>query len=285
MLVAGLCLLGLFAWIFSGGGGKAPSPAAKSTQASGILPAAAYSGAPTPTVTGPGGSASATASPSASGSAGSTGGKSAAGKSTAGKSPAPRSASAPAHATTSAPAVASARGPGGDCLPSAVVLSLFSSKYEYHAGQDPVFDLYAVSTGSGTCSFDTSPAKFHVVVMAAGRIIWDSADCAPGDANQVADLSRGVPTKKSVTWDRSVTLPGCVTLASAAPPGIYQVQAKTATVDSPERTFKLARLPLADVRGRRAEVLQVGPQDGGERLADVLHLYDLHERRRAVSGL
>jgi hypothetical protein len=124
-----------------------------------------------------------------------------------------------------------------------------------------------------------------VVVMAAGRIIWDSADCAPGDANQVADLSRGVPTKKSVTWDRSVTLPGCVTLASAAPPGIYQVQAKTATVDSPERTFKLARLPLADVRGRRAEVLQVGPQDGGERLADVLHLHDLHERRRAVSGL
>jgi hypothetical protein len=36
MLVAGLCLLGLFAWIFSGSGGKAPSPAAKSTQASGI---------------------------------------------------------------------------------------------------------------------------------------------------------------------------------------------------------------------------------------------------------
>jgi hypothetical protein len=148
-----------------------------------------------------------------------------------------------------------------------------------------VFDLYAVSTGSGTCSFDTSAAKFHVVVMAAGRIIWDSADCAHGDANQVADLSRGVPTKKSITWDRSITLPGCVTLASAAPPGIYQVQAKTATVDSPERTFKLARLPLADVQGRHAEVLQVGPQDGGERLADVLHLHHLHERRRAVSGL
>ena len=251
MLVAGLCLLGLFAWIFSGGSGKAPSPAAKSAQASGILPAAAYSGAPTPTVTGSGGPASATPSPSASGSAGLAGGKSAAGKSAAGKSPTPRSASDQAHATTSAPAAASARGPGGGCLPSAVVLSLFSSKSEYYVGQDPEFDLYAVSTGSGTCSFNTSPAKFHGVVMAEGRIVWDSADCAHGDANQVADLSRGIPAQESVTWDRSITLPGCVKLASAAPPGLYQVQARTATVDSPEQTFKLARLPLADVWGRR----------------------------------
>jgi len=233
MLVAGLSLLGLFAWIFSGGGGNRPAtPAATSSQASGLLPAAAYSGAPTPTVTGSGGSGSATASPSASGSAG---GEPAATKSAAGKS-----VSARAHATSSAPAVASAREPGGSCYPSAVVLSLFSSRSEYSAGQDPEFDLYAVSTGSGTCSFSTSPAKLHVVVMSAGRIIWDSADCASGDANQVADLSRGVPAEESLTWNRSISLPGCVKLAAAARAGTYQVQARSATVDSPVRTFKLA---------------------------------------------
>jgi hypothetical protein len=227
MLVAGLCVLGLFAWIFSGGGGKPPvTPAAKTSQASGILPAAAYSGAPTPTVTGSG---SATASPSPSGSA--------SGKPAASKSPAGKSA---AHATSSAPAVASAREPGGSCYPSAVVLSLFSSSSEYAAGQDPEFDLYAVSTGSGTCYLNTSPAKLHVVVMTAGRIIWDSADCTHGTANQVAWLSRGVPAQESITWNRSISLPGCVTLAAAARPGTYQVQARSATVDSPERTFKLA---------------------------------------------
>jgi hypothetical protein len=242
MLVAGLCLLGLFAWIFSSGGGTPTSPPAKSTQAAGILPAAAYSGAPTPAVTGSGGSASAAASPSASGSAGSAAAKSAAGKSTARPS-----ASARTHATTSAPAMASAREPGGECYPSAVVLSLFSSKSEYYSGQDPEFHLYAVSTGSGTCSFNTSPAKLYVVVMAEGRIIWDSADCDHGDANQVADLSRGVPAQESVTWNRSMTLPGCVTLSSAPPPGIYQVQARTVAGDSPVQSFKLARLPLADV--------------------------------------
>jgi hypothetical protein len=223
MLVAGLSLLGLFAWIFSGGGGKAPAPAARSSQASGILPAAAYSGAPSPTVTG-----SPTASPSPSASAKPTASKSAAGK------------SAKAHATSSAPAVTSAREPGGGCYPSAVVLSLFSSEPEYHKGQDPEFDLYAVSTGSGTCSFSLSPAKLHVVVMSAGRIIWDSADCVHGTANQVAWLSRGVPAQESVTWNRSISLPGCVTLAAAARPGTYQVQARSASVDSPVRTFKLA---------------------------------------------
>src|SRR5437667_11956673 len=45
-LCAGLALLGLLAWAFSGGGGK---PAArKGPQASGALPAATYSGTPTP---------------------------------------------------------------------------------------------------------------------------------------------------------------------------------------------------------------------------------------------
>ena len=181
MLVAGLSLLGLFAWIFSGSGGKPPAtPAARSSQAAGILPAAAYSGAPTPTPTPtPTGSGSASPSPSASGKPSAS--KSAAGKSAAGKS------SAKAHATSSAPAVTSARAPGGGCYPSAVVLSLFSSQSEYHKGQDPEFDLYAVSTGSGTCSFNTSPAKLHVVVMSAGRISWNSADCTKGPASQVAD--------------------------------------------------------------------------------------------------
>jgi hypothetical protein len=84
--------------------------------------------------------------------------------------------------------------------------------------------------------------------MAGGRTIWDSADCAHGDANQVADLRRGIPVQESITWNRSITLPGCVTLASAAPPGLYQVQARAATVDSPVRTFKLAHLALADAR-------------------------------------
>ena len=192
------------------------------------MPAAAYSGAPTPTVTGSGGQLR-------HGQPVTLGQRQAVGQQIGRGQVAP-----PAHATSSAPAVTSAREPGGGCYPSAVVLSLFSSQSEYHKGQDPEFDLYAVSTGSGTCSFNLSPAKLHVVVMSAGRIIWDSADCTNGTASQVAWLSRGVPAQESVTWNRSISLPGCVTLASAARAGTYQVQARSASVDSPVRTFKLA---------------------------------------------
>nr|MDQ2816145.1 hypothetical protein [Actinomycetota bacterium] len=161
---------------------------------------------------------------------------------------------------------------GGACSPGNVVLSLFTSRYDYYGGQDPEFEVDAVSTASGWCAFDTSPAKLHVVVLTSGRIIWDSADCARGPASRVAQLSRGVPAQESVTWNRTASLPGCVTLASAARPGSYQVQARNGAVVSPVRTFKLVKL-------------EVGPQDGGERLADVLHLHHLHQRRSAVSGL
>ena len=41
--------------------------------------------------------------------------------------------------------------------------------------------------------------------------------------------------------DRTISLPGCVTVASSARPGPYQVQVRDASVASPVRTFKLAR--------------------------------------------
>ena len=82
--------------------------------------------------------------------------------------------------------------------------------------------------------------------MSAGRIIWDSADCVRGDPDRVTELSRGVPVLEPVTWNRTITLPGCVTLASSARPGSYQAQARTGTAASPVRTFKLVGLALAD---------------------------------------
>jgi hypothetical protein len=122
------------------------------------------------------------------------------------------------------------------------VLSLFTSKTYYHAGQYPVFEVYAVSTAARACSFDISPAKLHVQVSSSGRVIWDSADCSRGQPDRRAGLRRGVPAQESLSWNRIISLPGCVTVASSARPGTYQVQARDASVASPVRTFKLARL-------------------------------------------
>jgi hypothetical protein len=120
------------------------------------------------------------------------------------------------------------------------VLSLFTSASSYRGGQYPAFDVYVVSTAAGRCALDLGPSKLDVVVMSAGRVIWDSADCSRGVPDRVAELSRGVPAQESVVWNRAVTLPGCVTLASARP-GTYQVQARTGAVSSPVRTFRLVR--------------------------------------------
>ena len=80
------------------------------------------------------------------------------------------------------------------------------------------------------------PGQAPVVVMSSGRIIWDSADCARGVVQAgTVKLSRGVPVQEKVSWNRSISLPGCVTLASSRPAGTYQVQARTATVSSPVR--------------------------------------------------
>jgi hypothetical protein len=128
-----------------------------------------------------------------------------------------------------------------DSAPNAIVLSLFTSKSSYRAGQYPVFEVDAVSTASRGCTFNLGPAKLHVLVSSSGRVIWDSADCTRGRPNKVAELRRGVPVQESLSWNRTISLPGCVTVASSARPGTYQVQARDASAASPVRTFKLAR--------------------------------------------
>ena len=99
-----------------------------------------------------------------------------------------------------------------------------------------------VSTASRACTFNLSPAELHVLVSSSGRVIWDSADCTRGRPNKVAEFRRGVPAQELFSWNRTISLPGCVTVASSARPGTYQVQARDASVASPVRTFKLARL-------------------------------------------
>jgi hypothetical protein len=257
-LCAGLALLGLLAWAFSGGGGK-PAAAKKAAQASGTLPTAAYSSTPASGAAAGGAAAGgAPAFPSAGADASAGAGTSASAGSSASlpflaASPSPgastpgNSASASAAAANTANTANTAAGPasgvepGGGCAPNAIVLSLFTSKASYHAGQYPVFEVDAVSTASRACTFNLSPARLHVLVSSSGRVIWDSADCTRGQPNKRAQLRRGVPDRESLSWNRTISLPGCVTVASSARPGTYQVQARDASVASPIRTFKLAR--------------------------------------------
>jgi hypothetical protein len=249
-LAAGLGLLGMLAWAFSGGGGKpaSVSPLPTGSQVSGLTPAAAYSGSSASggagQANGGNGPGAGLAGAPASGLAASPASPGARGTPSAGQSG--TSAPGGTHGPSGPSGSGGTQGPsgpsgsGGRCAPRALVLSLFTSRSSYRGGQYPAFDVYAVSTAAGRCALDLGPGKLQVVVMSAGRVIWDSADCARGVPDRVAELSRGVPAQESVVWNRAVTLPGCVTLASARP-GTYQVQARTGAVSSPVRRFRLVR--------------------------------------------
>jgi hypothetical protein len=218
-LIAGLGLIGLLAWAFAGGGGKPATPSAGSSRTA-HLASASRGAAPA------GGVASHLSSASA--------------RPLASGLPSP-SANPAVSPGVSAPAGQGA-GPltsAGLCAPGAVVLSVFSTKRSYSGGQDPKFAVYAVSTAVGVCTFDLGPKTLHLEVMSQGRVIWDSGDCARSDSTWTARLSRGVPVLESITWNRTITLPGCVMLASSARPGSYQAQASTASVTSAVLSFRL----------------------------------------------
>jgi hypothetical protein len=214
-LAAGLGLLAVLAWAFTGGGGR---PARVSMPPAGLQ----TPGAQTPAAQTPAAQTSGLHTP---------------GLLPAAASPSARADTLPGLA---GPATTPSADPVVRCSPGALVLSLFAGRASYPGGQYPAFEVYAVSTAAGRCAFDLGPGKLHVVVSSAGRVVWDSADC-PGPApSRMAELTRGVPVQKLIVWNRAVTLPGCVRLATARP-GSYQVQARTAASASPVRTIRLDR--------------------------------------------
>jgi hypothetical protein len=236
-LVAGVGLLALVVWAFTGGSGKPPVAAASHSPAPGLRPAAYRSTSASPS---PGArpTVSGLASPGASGLPRAPQASASGAAADRGATSGPSGSAQP---TAGVAASVLTPGPGGRCAPGAVVLSVFSSKPSYAAGQNPQFSVYAVSVAAGTCTFDFAPSKLYVDVMSSGRVIWDSADCARGGQTRIVKLTRGVPVQESIIWNRAITLPGCVTLASSARPGTYQAQAWSASIASAVRNFKLTR--------------------------------------------
>jgi hypothetical protein len=224
-LVVGLALIALLVWAFAGGGGKQAALPGGSVPTYSLLPAAASRSAP---ASGRASAASGLTHPGAPGRPSPADGPAA-------------SPGRPALAGQEAGQQAGQSAPGGACAPGTVVLSVFSSKATYSAGQDPLFAIYAVSTAEGTCTFDLGPGPLHLEVMSSGRVIWDSGDCARSDSSWTARLSRGVPVVEWIAWNRSITLPGCVVLASSVRAGTYQARARTASVASAALSFTLAR--------------------------------------------
>lgn len=220
-LLAGIAVLGIVGWAFSGalgGGGTgsktadvgrvrhsggAATGSAAGTSAAGSQPRTAPA-----TAQSPGAAAAQTPAP----------GRSA--------SPSP----GPGIAVTSAP----------PCVPGDVVISLSVTQASYGQGQPPEFDVDVVSTAAGTCSFNVGPRYLAVVVTAGKQRVWGSADCAAAPASLVTNLARGVPMVLPVLWDRQTSAPGCpATTAGPAAGGSYTATAADGGLTSNSVTFRL----------------------------------------------
>jgi hypothetical protein len=238
-LAAGLAVLGLLAWAV--GGASANHPVADTTsynnqsqqpaQPSGPTgyPSPATSSAspsPSPSPSSSGHSPSPSPSPSASGS-----------KAAHQQGKKPKTA-AKQHGARR-PLAAGVNAPGDDCPPGDVVVSLAASGNTFGADARPHFTITVVSTAGRACQANVGPRYLTLVIESGGVREWGSGDCVKGGGTQVKMLARGVPVQRRLTWNRTLSSPGCRLPASTARPGTYTATASDAGAHSHTVVFLL----------------------------------------------
>jgi hypothetical protein len=127
---------------------------------------------------------------------------------------------------------------GDDCPSGDVVVSLTAAN-SYAPKARPRFTVTVVSTAGRHCAFNIGPRYLALVVHSGGVRAWGSADCVHGSGTQVAMLRRGVPVQQKITWNRSLSAPGCRPPHTAAQPGTYTVTASDAGIHSRTLVFVL----------------------------------------------
>jgi hypothetical protein len=222
-LAAGLAVFGLLAWAV---GGASTHPMASTTSISTKSPHTNPPPSTLPVTPSPSPSSS---SPSPSPSASSS-------------SPGPHSKSK--HQQAASASKGSHRKSGGtalgdDCPSADVVVSLTANGNSYAPAARPKFTVTVVSTDGRRCAFNIGPRYLALVIHSGSVRAWGSGDCVHGSGTQVAMLRRGVPVQQKITWNRTLSAPGCRPPHRPAQPGTYTVTASGSGVRSHTLVFVL----------------------------------------------
>ena len=146
--------------------------------------------------------------------------------------PSPRSTANSVHSVS----------PDAACSPSALVLSLFTAQSTYGPGQQPQFEVYAVSTAPGSCTLAFGPSLVRVVVTRHGRVLWNSAKCPPSTrAVRSVRFTQGVPQVAALAWNRKALTPNCAGSLPTGTRGTVNAVATAYGRSSPARPFTLSR--------------------------------------------
>ncbi|MCK2213936.1 hypothetical protein MF672_009055 [Actinomadura sp. ATCC 31491] len=153
---------------------------------------------------------------------------------TASPSPTPTSSGRPT------PATSRYKRPGAPCAEEDLVLSLQGGKDQiYAADVRPSFIVTLVNTGPVMCRADVGPRAMEIRITSGQDRIWSTADCVSGVANDVAELQRGVPYVRSLSWDRRRSSADCRSTPPAALPGTYVATARFGRLRSTKGVFHL----------------------------------------------
>jgi hypothetical protein len=120
------------------------------------------------------------------------------------------------------------------------VLSLFTSQPSYRPGQQPKFNVYAVSTSASSCQLKYGPAVVRVVVTRKGKVVWDSAACkTTHQGAAMVRLAPGVPQEVALAWNREASTGSCAGTLSPGTWGTFEVVAQADGHSSKVGLFKL----------------------------------------------
>ncbi|NYE17502.1 hypothetical protein [Actinomadura citrea] len=138
-----------------------------------------------------------------------------------GTRPPPPPSAMPTVTVTTTTTPAPEQADGGPCDRGDLVVNMSAAKNVYTGSERPEFRVTVVSTGEGSCAFDTG--WLDVRITSGADRVWSSTKCRKAGAPK-ATLRRGIPYVDDVVWDRRRDCKGAV----RARPGTYVATLKGA---------------------------------------------------------
>ena len=139
----------------------------------------------------------------------------------------------PAVPTTEPPAPPAPPPPSYDadgkllCADGSITITAITSAPSFATGSQPTVGLMVKNSGTEACRRDVSGTLQTFTVLGAdGSRKWSTADCFPGEGNEVRDLAPGQELKYTIKWSGSSSEPGCVGDRAPVPPGDYVLVAQ-----------------------------------------------------------
>lgn len=126
------------------------------------------------------------------------------------------------------------------CPDSAIAIKATTGSPSFPVGSQPILGMTVTNTGSKPCVRDLSgPLQVYTVYTKAGKRIWSTADCFPGQGSDIRQLAPGQTVAYTVRWSGTTSTPGCATARVRVGAGSYMLVADLGKLASAPKPFAM----------------------------------------------